>query len=923
MNWLKRNFWDIFFVSIFLILGITLSFKNYTPNTWLTGWDNLHPEFNFYLNIKRSLFALWQEYQGMGLLGGMGHAADLPRQLILWGLSYIIPVNFLRYFWTFLMLIAGPVGVYFLVSKKLIKDSGFLNCVSGFVAGIFYLFNLATLQTFYTPFETFMAFYGLLPWLLYFATGYLNTGKKSNLLRYFLFSIIGVCAFYVQTLFVVYAFFLTIIAIERIIISFRSGFWISFKLALVTFSVNAFWLLPVLFFSFTSSGVISQSHINSIATPETQIMNQARGNLGDIATLKGYWFDYYDWEQTRNDWNSVGNYDYLYRDWINYLSNPALDRISLAIFGVAVLGLALGTLKKKINFRFSFLLLGLISYFMLAGSNPPFGNWFDLLTQKIPLFGEIFRNSFTKWGTATSLIYAIGLGFFVYIISDIFKSKFKYFLAILLTLIVVSGSVFVVLPFFDGKLISKSMQADIPQDYLDLFKFLQNQDKTKRIANFPMLNFWGWDFYKWGYRGSGFVWHGIEQPILDRAFDVWSSNNENFYNETVFAVNYGSSADLESVLEKYQISYILFDESIYDPGNKNSYSVVQQQKSLLESLQFIRTIKTFGSLTVYEVNQKNDIKAFVSAPKLLPNETPITNVNDLRFIKPNTAPLISEVFPNTQGYPDGKNCELNGNGNIIKETSAVGNYYGATNGGVSCDYFYYPTLDYSDTYVMRIKGRNLSGRSLKFYLFNVKSGNIDRLELLPTGDFNNYYLIPPTGKGKKEGPARVATQSVAGGYTLNLETRSYGVVSSENIVSKIEFYPVDYNYLQTFKDTVFKGEYSMQNNLEILSVKKLGSVFYKIDVKNSGLIQLGQGYDKGWIALQLSNTSYQLSILEHVKVNSWANGWMVPPSNQVTNNQTSVLIVFWPQLLEWGGAFLGIISFIILVLIGSKSTHNT
>src|SRR3989338_6712959 len=107
-RWLKSNWQDLFLVLVILLITVFIAFKNYTPNTFLTGWDNLHPEFNFKLNIERSLNAVWQEYQGLGLLGGMGHAADLPRQLFLWGASVFIPISFVRYFWTFLMLFIGP-----------------------------------------------------------------------------------------------------------------------------------------------------------------------------------------------------------------------------------------------------------------------------------------------------------------------------------------------------------------------------------------------------------------------------------------------------------------------------------------------------------------------------------------------------------------------------------------------------------------------------------------------------------------------------------------------------------------------------------------------------------------------------------------------------------------------------------------------
>ena len=109
-SFLKR-FWSIF---ILIAFSAIVFFLNYEPGSWLLGWDNLVPEFNFSLNLKRSLFSAWQEYQGLGLAGGMAHGASLSRELILWILSPLVPLHFTRYFWVFLMLIIGPVGVWFL-----------------------------------------------------------------------------------------------------------------------------------------------------------------------------------------------------------------------------------------------------------------------------------------------------------------------------------------------------------------------------------------------------------------------------------------------------------------------------------------------------------------------------------------------------------------------------------------------------------------------------------------------------------------------------------------------------------------------------------------------------------------------------------------------------------------------------------------
>ncbi|HTK03297.1 MAG TPA: hypothetical protein VL401_00815 [Alphaproteobacteria bacterium] len=817
LRWLESNFWDIAFVLILLILTSFIAFQNYTPNTWLSGWDNLHPEFDFSLNVQRSFSAVWQEYQGVGVLGGMSHAAAISRELILWGFSSILPASFLRYFWTFAMFTIGPLGVYFLM-KALVSKS-----FPAFAGAMFYIFNLATVQTFFTPFETFVSFYGFLPWLLL-------VSKRRSLIPFVILSFLATSAFYVQTLFIVYVVFLTIISLP-------DGILRTIKILFVTFIVNAFWLLPVLYFTLTSGNIPANSHINSIATSETQIMNQARGDFKNIASLKGFWFDYYDWDKN-------GKYDYLYKDWISHANNPLVTKISLSIFIISVLGLILSR-------RFSWAILFGISYFMLTGGKI---SW-------IPLFNEIFRNSFTKWGNAMALIYAVGLGSFISFLN-------KKIFIIPISILIISASIFCTFPIFQGKLISQSMRVNIPQEYFDLFKFMQTVSKTKRIANFPMLNFWGWDFYKWGYKGSGFLWYGIPQPILDRAFDVWSPQNEAFYMEANFALNYGTPEDFQKILEKYQISYVLFDDAVYDPANNNSDVVIQKQKKFIESLPNVGNKKNFGTISLYEFKLNQEIQSFVSAPKFLTTEMSYVSAD---------RPAVSETFPDNQGYKEAKNCDLKNQGQVTKKKLEHGNYYAAYNGGVSCDYFYYPTLDYSQSYTMRIQGNNISGRSLKIYLFNVASNNIDLEELLPAGKFDKSFLI----LAKEKDSARRATP---GGYTLNLETRSFGKVGSENEITDIEFYPANVIYPQ---------DVQIQNNLKIQNVQKYGTWGYKIDVEREGLLQLSQGYNEGWITYPR---------LQHLKVNGWENGWLVPSTDLF--NYSSIYLIYWPQILEWGGMIL-------------------
>jgi hypothetical protein len=202
---------------------------------------------------------------------------------------------------------------------------------------------------------------------------------------------------------------------------------------------------------------------------------------------------------------------------------------------------------------------------------------------------------------------------------------------------------------------------------------------------------------------------------------------------------------------------------------------------------------------------------------------------------------------------------------------------------------------------------------------------MDLEELLPGGDFDSYYVIYPTEKGIYSTNAKdEETEKL--GFTLNLETRSFGRIASENEIEVIEFIPFDIEFLINL-NSVGGDPRTYFNNLEIEGVKKYGSALYSLNVyspKGVGLFVLGQAYEKGWLAFLNSKgckwydigcLKSSLESLEHVKVNGWANGW------QVNEKESGgVLVVFWPQLLEWGG-FL-IIPLVFLTILLTKEKHK-
>ncbi len=550
-----REFWPTFLLGLF---SITVFLLNYRSGTWLLGWDNLVPEFNFGLNVQRSFFAAWQEYQGLGLAGGMAHGASLSRELILWPLSLIMPMQLMRYFWTMSMLVIGPIGVWFLTRfllKQKQADSNY--SVAALVAGFFYFFNLATLQYFYVPFETFSSFYGFLPWLIFFSLRFLLSKEKKTTLQLLLVSFLATSAFQVQTLFVVYLLIMVIILLNYVL---TGGSWAikkSVQWALLTLVVNLFWLIPVAYFTFFHSATNLEAQQNQLATPEVILMNQEYGDWSDILSLKGYWFDYLDR-------NSNGELQYLLEPWRNYLADSSLNLIIGGLILASFLGSVIFVVKyRKTNFSLVILLNLVFIFLLLTAGRAELGGFYRFLEEQVPLFSQIFRTTFTKWSVAFVLFISLGLASLFSVIYELINKFLKPIFVVFVFVLVLLP----VIPFFKGQLIYDQMKVSYSDEYFELFDFFANQPKQTRIALLPAESVFGWDFFDWGYRGSGFLWYGLEQPVLSRAFDVFSKSDENFYHQFAFALRTGEAEKINKVLDVYDVSYLLYDKSVSYSNN--------------------------------------------------------------------------------------------------------------------------------------------------------------------------------------------------------------------------------------------------------------------------------------------------------------------------------------------------------------------
>jgi hypothetical protein len=610
MSKIKKIIYNHFYILLLAVLVSVIAMQNFQLNTWFTGWDNLHPELNFALNLKRSVFGVWQEYQGLGLLAGMGHASDFVRQVILAVFSFFIPIIYLRALYVFLMLFLGPLGIYFLITYLYAKKEKIK--LAAFLASLFYLLNLATVQIFYTPFEPFVTHFSFLPWLLLVFVKFVKKPNKKNLAWFLLINLLSLPQAYVPTMFFVYIAILGLFFIGWLLTSGEKKLLIKrFTQSLFfIFILNAFWLLPFLYFTVTNIENPLQSHNNFMSTEAIYLKNKKFGNLENTVILKNFWFDYVELSDNK--------YQYLVGGWRQHLGNPFILYLGYGFFVLVLIGAIYAVLKKP-KYWLSFLSLFIFSFAVLANDMLPF-SFFDSLWRKVPILSQVFRVPFTKFGNLALFSYTMLLSFSIFwLVSLISRLRGKIGKVILvMASLVFTVSLFTYsLPIFKQNLIDDQLKQDIPYKYFDLFEFFETVDPNARIANLPQPSFWGWNYYLWGYHGSGFLWYGIKPPILDRAFDVWSQANENYFWEINQAIYSSDLKAIETVLEKYQISYLILDKDIRNnPVYKTLY--IDEIEAMLQASENIKLVRDLHSLLVFEYELKIPAKDYVFFASGLP-----------------------------------------------------------------------------------------------------------------------------------------------------------------------------------------------------------------------------------------------------------------------------------------------------------------
>ncbi len=542
-----------------LVIALLVALASYEPGTILSGWDTLHPEFNFPEYFRRVIFGVWQEHQGLGALATQAHASELPRLLIYFLSSIVLPDSFLRYSYFLLSLVVGPLGVYFFIKNLIFESDNKSNHIASFSAGLFYLLNLGVLQHYYVPLEMFATHFATVPWLFLFAFKYLREKTNKSLLIFSLITFTSAPMAHTSTLWFVYLTALVLATLSYSLLRKNKGAIKSGLIViLVSALINSFWLLPNIYFILEGGQQVAESKIHSLFSDEAFLQSKSFGRVQDLLIFRNFLFNWGEY---------IGNNKFgpLLNEWIDHLTKPGVLFLGYFYSFIALLGIVFAFVKKE-KVSLSLLLVLLPSVFFWLNVNPPAGFAFEFLQEKIPFFREAFRFPFTKFSILLifcfSIYFALGVSF---AISQIEKFRGKILLINIGIFLLVLSFLYYMYPAFKGNLISPSMKVNIPQEYFSMFEYFRNEPR-ERVAILPIHSFWGWVYNDWGYQGAGFLWFGLRQPLLDREFDRWSPKNEQYYREMSSAIYQKDPVFLSSVIEKYDITYLILDKSVLPAG---------------------------------------------------------------------------------------------------------------------------------------------------------------------------------------------------------------------------------------------------------------------------------------------------------------------------------------------------------------------
>lgn len=601
-QWLSKHF-GLLVLVIYLLVTVISNWP--APNHWLMGWDNFSVSTDLGLNIKRTLFATWREYRGFGVASD-SEVVDLFRQLPLLAIGTFVPSYLLEWLYYFSMYVLGTIGAYTLTIhalRRLTTTNSFTTwhwSLVGLSGALFYAVNLYSLEVFYTPIVMYVARFGFLPWLVLFSWQWLTDKHSKTLIRLGVTSLLAAPAFLTATV-----FFVWMITVGTLILFF--GRWRS-KLSLlcIIFMLNAFWLLPFGWYTFTKVAVIPKS--GTFVAINEILLNapHERFELDKLLTFTGEFGSGIHFTDLAG--KPVPQHPFFHQTPLG--SNPSWQYFStwpIIFIGIIFITKRSRTYRSQLGWWLAIALM--LSIWLLTKEYSPLGVVYNLLSKTIPFLQVVLRFGGTKLNPLLILVGVITSGATTLWLLESTTTKkptlLRQIAAAIGTLIIVASVGWMSAAPLSGQLAAKIISVQLPQAYTQLAAEI-NQDATYgRVLHLPTGLYSYWRSHSWGYYGSSFLSFMIQKPMIEKTFSPGNLDHDYFDQAlTTLTLNFQTidpasrkkrAQQLAHLLERSSIRHILIDSSV-QPAITNKNLVSWEVHPLKESELLIAELVQLGAL---------------------------------------------------------------------------------------------------------------------------------------------------------------------------------------------------------------------------------------------------------------------------------------------------------------------------------------
>lgn len=499
-------------IKIYLIIIILIGLL---PFTWfksgciINGTDLGFPMVNPSKVFLQYLYT-WNDHFSLGTPFARG-IAQLPYQLFLVSLDKIgfSVQSTEKIFFSLILMLAG-ISMFYLMRSIFINVSPMV----AFISSLFYQLNFFTMTVTWRMITLTLLVYAFLP--LVFAC-YLQFLKNYKM-RYFwgfhiAFVFINSCSnpiFYLFTWFIILLHGIFMYYYKEY--TFRK---LSVNILILLISniiLNSWWILPMIS---DISAEYTQAISSYIEGGPLEVLNitTSASHISELLQLRGYWPFY-----------SIFQGDPYYNYQSIYFSTFFMLIGSLIPIFVFSSLLWPQKEKKNRNIIIFFVIIVLISIFIIKGTKPPFGNILYKFLFSMPFMG-ILRNPIDKIGYFLLLGYSILFSIGIYGCYEFIKVKSRKIANYSLVILCIIFFIIYCFPFwtgeiiYDGGNIVPGYHTKVPNYYSNADKWLQSSNKENlRIFPYPYLEQYFGAAYDWeyGYIGVNAPEALLASPVISR-----------------------------------------------------------------------------------------------------------------------------------------------------------------------------------------------------------------------------------------------------------------------------------------------------------------------------------------------------------------------------------------------------------------------